>query len=206
MENSSNLKPVTKNDIIRLKINSVNSDQLVVKNDETKVENKTSELLSFLSNLVGTDKLNDLKNKVSYTLNDKTLNLIKLLVDKSPDTLKSISKSIEDILSDGKLDISDVPKLVLLVTELYNLNLKVLFAYNNFKVSDLLDLIKLIIHSIIELNIVQVDNKEKVFQILDISLSLLNTTIEVPSKLKTCCSSLYSSLYSLKRFFVCKKN
>jgi hypothetical protein len=155
------------------------------------VINSKYDLVSFFSELNGTEKLNELKAKLSYKMDDKIVSLIKLLVDKSPDSIKSISKLFEEISADGKLDMNDVPKIVLVITQLYTKNLKELFGKNELKVENLLELIKFIIHSIIELDLVKVDDKHKIFEILDISLSLLGTTVDLPSlsEVKTFCWS-----------------
>ena len=47
------------------------------------------------------------------------------------------------------------------------------------KTEVLLDFIKVLMHSIIELNFVKVNNKEKMFELLDTSLLLLTTTLSV---------------------------
>ena len=177
-----------------LRDTAVNEKNVVI--DTVTIISKTKEydLVTFFSQLFnGTEKLNELKSKISYKVDDKVVSLIKLLVDNSPDSIKGISKLFEEISADGKLDMNDVPKIVLVITQLYKTNLKELFGKNSLKVEDLLELIKFMVHSVIELDLVKVEDKQKIFQMLDISLSLLATTVEIPSvsieEVKTFCFS-----------------
>jgi hypothetical protein len=165
-----------------------------VKVVDSTAEKKVYDLVSFFSQLFnGTEKLNELKSKLTYNIDDKVVVLIKLLVENSPDSIKAISLLFEEISADGKLDLNDVPKIVLVITQLYKTNLKELFGKNALKVENLLELIKFIVHSVIELDLVKVDDKQKIFQILDVSLLLLDTTLELPipsvTEVKTFCWS-----------------
>ena len=147
-------------------------------NSEVKVDVKQFDLNKILSTLVVS---NDYTKIITYPLNDNVLNIIKIILKDSPTSLEKMSNIIKDIISDGKLDISDIPKIVLLITELNNTNLKDVFKTQNIQKSDLFDLIKFIIHLIVELKYVTVENEKKIFDMLDISLTLLNTNIDISS-------------------------
>lgn len=147
-------------------------------NSEVKVDVKQFDLNKILSTLVVS---NDYTKIITYPLNDNVLNIIKIILKDSPKSLEKMSNIIKDIISDGKLDISDIPKIVLLITELNNTNLKDVFKTQNIQKSDLFDLIKFIIHLIVELKYVTVENEKKIFDMLDISLTLLNTNIDISS-------------------------
>ena len=169
----------------------INDKDVVVESTEKKVY----DLVTFFSKLFnGTEKLNELKSKLSYKIDDKVIEIIKLLVDNSPESIKGISTLFEEISDDGKLDLNDVPKIVLVVTQLYKTNLKELFGKNSLKVENLFELIKFIVHSVIELDLVKVDDKQKIFQIVDVSLLLLDTTVDIPlpsvAEVKTFCWSI----------------
>jgi hypothetical protein len=180
-----------------------NSNKNVDENTQTKVndvvtivDEKVSkyDLVKLFSDLISTnDKLNELKTKLSFPIDAKVLNLIKLLVEKTPESLKHIQTSFEEIIADGKLDASDIPKVVFMVSNLYRTNLKQVFVNLNLQISDLLDLIKFIVQSVIELDIVPVDNKQKIIQVLDISLALLDTIVELPSVKEV--GNLFSSCF-----------
>ena len=147
-------------------------------NSEVKVDVKQFDLNKILSTLVVS---NDYTKIITYPLNDNVLNIIKIILKDSPTSLEKMSNIIKDIISDGKLDISDIPKIVLLITELNNTNLKDVFKTQNIQKSDIFDLIKFIIHLIVELKYVTVENEKKIFDMLDISLTLLNTNIDISS-------------------------
>jgi len=154
--------------------------KIVLENDKP-AETKVYDLVKFFADLTDTsDKLNELKIKLPFTIDDKVLELVKLIVDKSPESFKTISKTFSEIIADGKLDASDIPKVVLLVSNLYKTDLKQIFADQKLKVSNLLDLIKFLVHSIIELDIVPVENKEKILEVLNVSLTLLDSALELP--------------------------
>jgi len=149
-------------------------------NSEVKVDIKHFDLNKTLSTFVVS---NDYTKIISYPLSDNVLILIKILVKDSPKSLEKMSNIIKDIISDGKLDISDIPKIVLLITELNNTNLKDIFKTQNIQKSDLFDLIKFIIHLIVELKYVKVEDEKKIFDMLDMSLKLLNTNIDIINSL-----------------------
>ena len=147
-------------------------------NSEVKVDVKQFDLNKILSTFVVS---NDYTKIITYPLNDNVLNIIKIILKDSPTSLEKMSNIIKDIIGDGKLDISDIPKIVLLITELNNTNLKDVFKTQNIQKSDIFDLIKFIIHLIVELKYVTVENEKKIFDMLDISLTLLNTNIDISS-------------------------
>jgi len=118
---------------------------------------------------------------MSFKITDNVLSLIKVLLKDSPKSVEKISNTISDIISDGILDAYDIPKIVLLITELHNTHLKDVFINQNIKINDLFDLIKFIIHLIVERKYVKVENQDKIFKMLDMSLTLLNTTITLPN-------------------------
>jgi hypothetical protein len=145
-------------------------------NSEVKVDVKQFDLNKILSTFVVS---NDYTKIITYPLNDNVLNIIKIILKDSPTSLEKMSNIIKDIISDGKLYICDIPKIVLLITELNNTNLKDVFKTQNIQKSDIFDLIKFIIHLIVELKYVTVENEKKIFEMLDISLTLLNTNIDI---------------------------
>ena len=95
-------------------------------NSEVKVDVKQFDLNKILSTFVVS---NDYTKIITYPLNDNVLNIIKIILKDSPTSLEKMSNIIKDIISDGKLDICDIPKIVLLITELNNTNLKMLWIF-----------------------------------------------------------------------------
>ena len=160
----------------------VEEKAVVVEMIETKKNN--FDFLKLFSGLFGSEEqLNQLKIKLSIRINDNVIQLIKLILAKSPDSLKMISKTFEEVTADSVLDANDVPKIVLLMTNLYKSDFKKVLLETKLKLSDLAEFISFLIHTVIEMDIVKVDNKEKIFQVLNVSLMLLETTadIDLPS-------------------------
>lgn len=181
MENSTTVPSVPveeKTVVVEEKAVVVEEKAVVVEMTETKKNN--FDFLKLFSGLFGSDEqLNQLKIKLSIRINDNVIQLIKLILSKSPDSLKMISKTFEEVTSDGVLDANDVPKIVLLITNLYKSDFKKVLLETKLKLSDLAEFINFLIHTVIEMDIVKVDNKEKIFQVLNVSLMLLETTADV---------------------------
>ena len=166
--------------IADVKVGDVKVSDLV-ENLPEDVKKPIHDIGKFLNDLFNDsdNKLKELKIKLNFPISEDVSNFIKLVINKSPESLKKISKTLEDILSDGVLDYSDVPKLVSLITQLNNTDFKKLTTTVEIKTDVLLDFIKVLMHSMIELNFVKVNNKEKMFELLDTSLLLLTTTLSV---------------------------
>ena len=134
-------------------------------------------------------------NKLNLNLDEKTLlvvlNIFDILManDGINAPIKGIIEKIKEILSDGKIDLNDVPNLVKIVTDILNLN-KSEFKQIKFGVKEIGVVIKIIISILIQLEIISSD-EEVIMKMVDSSLSLLETTINV-GKLKcnlfSCCN------------------
>ena len=123
----------------------------------------------------------DLSKKISYSVDPVVIALLRELLEKSPTVL---SKTFGTILEDGKIDASDVPRVVLLITQLRTAE------FPTISPSLIVSVIKLLIHSLVVFECVKVDDKERILSVLDVSLSLLTTTIDVGVPLvggKLCC-------------------
>jgi len=147
----------------------------------TDVKKPLYDVGNFLNDLFNdsNNKLKELKIRLNFPISDDVSNFIKLVINESPDSLKTISKTLEDVMKDGVLDYSDIPKLVSLVSQLNNTDFMKLTSNVEVKTDVLIDFIKVLMHSIIELDFVKVNNKEKMTELLDTSLLLLTTTLNV---------------------------
>lgn len=153
----------------------------VATNLPTDVKKPLYDVGNFLNDLFNdsNNKLKELKIRLNFPISDDVSNFIKLVINESPDSLKTISKTLEDVMKDGVLDYSDIPKLVSLVSQLNNTDFMKLTSNVEVKTDVLIDFIKVLMHSIIELDFVKVNNKEKMTELLDTSLLLLTTTLNV---------------------------
>ena len=145
------------------------------------VENQSMskiDLLMILGEMLK-DELGINNLKLELKLKDSNLKLIKDVVDSFPECLNKISSSMEFVLQDDKLDVSDVPILVKLVKDIVNGTSNGVDKLKNVTVEQWVDFIRNIIEILIHKNIIKVDDKEKVFKLLFVSSELLSTTIEV---------------------------
>jgi len=176
-------------------LNLRDTDPVVSITDSTN--NRTTNVLSskyditrFLSDIFDVkQKLNELKIRLSFEIKDNVLNITKLIIQNSPKSLLSISKTLEEIVSDGVLNYNDIPKLILLISTLHNTEFSKLETFKGISQKDVIEFIKFLVHSIVELEFVQVDDKKKIFEMLDISLNLLETSINVTDVISTIKSS-----------------
>ncbi len=145
------------------------------------VENQSMskiDLLMILGEMLK-DELGINNLKLELKLKDSNVKLIKDVVDSFPECLNKISSSMEFVLQDDKLDVSDVPILVKLVKDIVNGSSKGVEKLKNVTVEQWVDFIRNILEILIHKDIIKVDNKEKVFKLLFVSSELLSTTIEV---------------------------
>ena len=150
--------------------------------EEVKKEMKYN-LKNLVSNILSeSTKLNELRVKLSYKVDDHIVSLLETVLKKSPETFDKISNSLSDILNDGKLDLSDLPKLILLVAEISNIEFKKVLIEEVKNSSDIIELIKFIFQLMIELNFIKVDNVDKYNELLSNILKLLTLDVSLPIK------------------------
>jgi len=66
--------------------------------------------------------LNNLNNP-SITLNLDEIKYVQGLLQTNPEVFNKIADTVNNIMSDGKIDLHDLPQLLLLITQIYNSNL-----------------------------------------------------------------------------------
>lgn len=145
--------------------------------------------------LLFTDLL-DVKENVDELLNLKIskegLDFIKMLLTKSPSTFASLSDKINEVIKDGELNTDDVPVIVNIIKDVMNLDVKKL-QKDMLTLENVLNFIKTLLEVLIVKNHIKVQNKEKVFQLIDVSFALLTTSIDLNENLLDC----------IKRYFKC---
>jgi hypothetical protein len=180
-------------------INQVTDKTTKITSDETLNKYDIKQFLSEIFDV--NQKLNELKIKLSFEIKDSVLNISKLIVQNSPKSLQALSKILEDIVSDGVLNYNDIPKLILLISTLHNTEFSKLDSFKGVTQKDVIEFIKFLIHAMIELELVQANDKKKTFEMVDISLNLLETSISVTdviSAVKSNCLPLNWSVCSKK--------
>jgi len=178
---------------------AVESNEQVVKLFESSVallkgaaniKDEISKLEEFITNLF-TGKNLDL---YKLNLDPKVEKLITLINTDAKNIIKTIHDTIKDVLHDGKLDASDVPKLVLLITTLMNSDLKKLITSGQINLDDIVGLLKNLLQGLIDNSLMIVDNAESMFKLFDASLMLLQSNFEVPSmsSITACCVPIFA--------------
>ena len=154
--------------------------KLIEKETNDKVSNL--DLFLILGDLFGVEsKVNELK--LELKLKDSNIEFIKFIIDNFPSCLTEISSNLNLVLEDGKLDVSDVPILINMVKSIVNNFSKSIKKVKSVTIDELIDFVRNIIEILIHKDIIKVDNKEKVFKLIFVSVELLNTTINVSDSL-----------------------
>lgn len=171
----------------------VSDDQVLVSfNDKTS----KLDLVLILTELYGVDDY--VNNFASLNIDEETTNLIKNILDKSPEVFKNISDRLSEILSDNVLNTDDVPILVKLIKDILNLSIPNLSDIE-LTVEKLINLVKKLLELLINKEYIKVENKEKVFTLLSISFELLSSSVDLKQDI---CKSLTNLL---KKVFSCCK-
>lgn len=139
-------------------------------------------ILSFLND---NDKVNTMFNKLTLNMNNDTKkcvdNILLLLTQNGDNNLtKNFVDGVNQICSDGKLDVYDIPTIINIITNVVNLS-KIKFDMTTVTL-----MIKILIHILIELQIIKTNENENIDKLIDSSVVLLNTTIKI-SNCKMCC-------------------
>lgn len=119
----------------------------------------------------------------SYTITEKDRKLIKAMLQNSPQSFDQIDSTITEIMKDGKIDIHDIPNIVLLVSKLFEHTISV-------KNVDLISAVEFVIHVILSLLPIPPEEIIIVDKIVDSSIGLLKTNlnyIEHVFDSTTCC-------------------
>ena len=131
------------------------------------------------------------KLQLELKLKESNINFIKFMMKNFPESLKDISSKLDIVLEDGKLDLTDVPILVSLVKDIVKNKSKTINKLKKVTVEELIDFIRNILEILIHKNYIHVEDKDKVFKLIFVSVELLNTTIDVSEDLTTifdgCC-------------------
>lgn len=160
-------------------------------------------LSNFLENmLVKNNNIKELLEKLTFKFDDKLLSILKNILAKSPDSLNRISVNIRDILKDGLINHKDIPKMFILVANLYKTEFNTIIKDLSLTSKQVIDFIKFLISLMIDLDYVKVNNKQEAFESIDNSSVLLELVIpseninnNVTNVNNSCCAG----------FFNCKK-
>ena len=166
--------------------------------EEVKLEEKSNLLnLSTLiaQLLVNETQLNELK--INLKLDPSFLDLLKKINELLPELLGDIDTSISEIVKDKVIDSKDVPRLIVLIKDVYKkfTDSKKLKVIDNITLEDSINFIKNLLLMLIELEHIKVNDKENVLLIIDLCVDLLTASIDIKEGLvdkikglfKKCC-------------------
>ena len=176
--------------------NAVAYTMIDLVNSEVNPKSELELVLDFIKN---NDKIKELLNKLNVSIDSnsetKLNNIIEFLsknnakFDDFP-PIKNIIDEIKNIFADGKIDLCDVPSLINVVTNILNFNLNQIKIKIDTNIVSIL--IKLLIHILIIEKIIKINEiEEKIIdKMIDTSLVLLNTTINIANVKCSCFSFL----------------
>ena len=174
----------------QLTIDTTNVEEVKL---EEKIEEKPNLLnLSALITqlLINETQLNELK--INLKLESSFLDLLKKINELLPELLGDIDTSISEIVKDKVIDSKDVPRLIVLIKDVYKnfTDSKKLKVIDNITLEDSINFIKNLLLMLIELEHIKVNDKENVLLIIDLCVDLLTTSIDIKEglidKIKGC--------------------
>jgi hypothetical protein len=127
-------------------------------------------------------------NSKSYNLTQVEINWIKKYINLCPGSFINITNQINDIISDGKIDIHDIPKIIILISNIYYNNT----IKNEIESDNIIVFVKITIDSIIESDLFFLPNLEKKIleSLINSSLDLLKMNINIRKETTMCCNIL----------------
>jgi len=117
------------------------------------------------------------RDELKIKLSEKDIKLLKVLSEKFPELFTTILKDLENIMEDNILDLTDIPKLVILTKNIYNIYSTKISIVEKTTLNDSISIIKTIILLLLELEYIKVVDKEKFIKLLDASIELLSSTV-----------------------------
>jgi hypothetical protein len=153
--------------------------QLELRTLEIVQEEKKStlDLVQLLSSKIIGKEVGEIVNSFTFPINSTVISIVKRILEKSPESLNKITVSVKDILADGVIDQKDIPKMLVLVTNLYKTDFSKILLDITFTSSDIIELIKFLIKTVIEFDLVKVENKKNAFEMIDVSGELLELVL-----------------------------
>jgi hypothetical protein len=187
----------TVEEIITKAVEEIHTETVVKKHTKPIVFNKQALISELLIDiLVKNDDIKDFADRITIKINNQALVILKKILSKAPEALDKVVDNLTDILSDGVIDHKDIPKMIILVSNLYKTDLKSIISSQGLTTTEVVEFIQFVIKLVIDLGFVHVNDKVQIFEIIEASGALLEMVI--PSQEIKC-----TGLFSL--FTCCKK-
>lgn len=146
--------------------------------DQVLFTNRPALMSKFLIDiLVKDDDIKSFADQITLKVSNKTLETLKNILAKAPEALDKVVENVKDILSDGVIDHKDIPKMIILVNNLYKTDLKALIKSKGMTTTDIVGFIQFILKLVIDLDFVSVKDKVQMFEIIEASGALLEMII-----------------------------
>lgn len=133
-----------------------------VKVEDVKVEEEKT-LIKMLALIIINETVDD---KINIKLDKKIISVIRYIINTTPKIFDEIEENIKVIVDDGVINSKDIPAILLLLQNLYEL----IYSFKNTKLSseeraDICAVIaKLVLHMLVEENLIKIkDENKKVF-------------------------------------------
>ena len=159
------------------------SEQVTVNNVDqelhVEVETNRASLMSQLlvDILVKNDDIKGFADKISIRVSSKSLEILKSILSKSPESLDKIVNNLEDILKDEVIDHKDIPRMIILVSNLYKTDFKKVIISKKITTGEIVEFIIFILKLVIDLDFIKVNNKVELYEVIDASAALLEMVI-----------------------------
>ena len=147
-------------------------------------ENKNIISLETTLNSVLKEKIQDPNFVLRLNLTKRQVYIIQLFLTQESNMVGNIGKEISAIVKDGKLDSSDIPRIVLLIKDAINLKS---INLNNLQITikDIVNFIENCLVILLEADLIQTDNRVLCESILKSSVALLESTIQLDQSIET---------------------
>jgi len=132
----------------------------------------------------------------SIHLTEEELNYLTRLVKENPVFFQDIHVNIENIIKDGILNIHNIPEIVLLLTNIFQVH----FIENCIQEFGMTNIIHFIIDAILDSNLFHIPEVEVeiIKRVVSISLILLKTDVNMEKEI-ICCQGLFGFLANKKK-------
>jgi hypothetical protein len=146
----------------------------------TITNNNNNDLLNMMYTFVNNHlQIDNIKTKIGIT--DKSIKIINVFLKICPDIFTQIETNINQILIDDIIDIHDIPIIIVMIKDIYNINYKTLgknVTQITFTQEELIIFIQDIILIMIEFEYILVSNKQKTINMVKSSINLLSSSLE----------------------------
>lgn len=141
-----------------------------------------SDLSNFIFDLIK-EKIDSKEFTEKIKLNEESIKVINLILKSNTTIFKDLSSHIKNVIADKVIDVNDVPSIILIIKDIINVNTK---QINKLKLTreQIILFMKNVLLILIETETIKVKNKETVTQLIELSVQLLSTKVNVQRVVK----------------------